>query len=152
MGRSAAILAFTAALAAGCGGDPAATTMHGDDGSLVAYSRSGGFASYPVRLEVQADGAATVEVQVEGAGSSSFELGEQDLAGLRETLEAAEFDQLDGPLSTTCGDCFSYEVVYGGATYAYDDATDVVPESVRAAVAELDRIANQHAPVDTLTG
>ena len=147
------LVACAAVLAAGCGDDSTTSTSQGGDGDeLVTYARSGGFASYPVRLTVAADGAARVAIEVPDAGSRTFELTDDELARLSDGLQTAAFADLPDPGPAVCADCFEYEVTYAGQTYSYDDATEGVPSSVSDVVAELDRIANSNAPADTLGG
>jgi hypothetical protein len=141
---AATLAACSAFLASGCGGgDPVPTTP--SSGALVNYSRTGGVASVPERLVVEADGTATVEAGI-GTAQLSFELDQDELEQLRTELEAADLGALE-PSPTTCADCYSYEVVYNGTTISYDEA-DSPPNSVSSVVAHLGQITAAHYPPD----
>jgi hypothetical protein len=143
LAQALAVLA-AALLAAGCGDDDQAPEAP-ESGPLVTYARSGGVAGVPERLVVERDGAATVEVGIEGA-RQSFELPVDELEQLRSELEAADFESVDDPPSPpTCADCFVYEIVYDGTTISYDDANPP-PESVSSVVASLAAITGDHYP------
>jgi hypothetical protein len=148
--RTLSALVCGALLAAsGCGNDDSNADPP-QSGPLVTYARSGGFASMPEQLVVEADGTATVEAGVSGA-RTTFELSAGQLDQLRAELEAADFDAVEQPPGpTACADCYSYEVVYDGTTISYDDA-DTPPASVTAVVALLSRITSEHYPPGALS-
>jgi hypothetical protein len=129
---------------AGCGGDDAGSTT--ESGTLVAYARTGGFASMPESLVIGADGAGTVEAGVDPA-RESFQLDADDLEQVGSELETADFDAVDSGVPTSCADCYEYEIAYNGTTVSYDESQDV-PESVDAAVAHLGEIADAHYPAE----
>jgi hypothetical protein len=130
----------------GCG-DEDSTADPPVSGPLVTYARSGGVASMPEQLVVEAGGSATVEAGVDSV-RTTFELSEAELDELRSTLEAADFGGVE-PGPTGCADCYSYEVVYDGTTVSYDDA-NTAPASVTAVVALLGRITSDHYPPGAL--
>jgi hypothetical protein len=142
----AAMLAACTAFVAGCGGDDPATTTPGS-GALVTYSRTGGVASVPEQLVVEADGTATVEAGI-GTARHSFELDQNELDQLRAELEAADLGAFEPPPGpSACADCFSYEVVYNGTTVSYDDAHPPAA-AVASVVAHLGQITADHYPPD----
>ena len=134
------------ALLAGCGGDDESTTTP-TSGTLVTYVRTGGVASMPERLEVEMDGAATVEAGVDPA-REQFELDADELEALRDELEAADlagFDEPDEP--SGCADCYIFQVGSGDDMIRYDESQEV-PEAVSTLVAHLSRITADHYPED----
>ena len=135
-----------ALLLAGCGGDDGSTTTPAS-GTLVTYVRTGGVASMPERLEVEADGAATVEAGVDPA-RELFELDDDELEQLRTELEAADLGSRDQPEQPSgCADCYVYEVGSGEDTISYDESQQV-PDAITALVAHLGRITAEHYPAD----
>jgi hypothetical protein len=136
-------LAWALAVAAGgCGGDDSTTTA--TSAPLVSYTRTGGFASMPVSLEVDQDGSATVEAGVDPA-RESFDVDADEVEGLLGELEAADFGAVDSGEQTGCADCYVYEIVYQGETTSYDES-QTVPGSVSTVVAHLTEIAEAHYP------
>ena len=124
-------------------GDDDAPPASDPSTTLVTFSRTGGFASYPLRLTVAGDGSSTIAAG-QGGPSRPFELGADELETLRSQLAAAEFDAVEqGPGG--CADCYIYDVEYDGRTTSYDDAADP-PATVETAVDHLSEIAEAHAP------
>lgn len=106
---------------------------------------AGGVANIPIELTIARDGSATLVSEFDGA-LERFELSPDELAELREQLDAADLDAVELPPDPpTCADCFLYEVTYDGVTASYDDAGDP-PDSVAEAVAHLERLAAAHTP------
>jgi hypothetical protein len=135
-----------ALLLAGCGGDDESTTTP-TSGTLVTYARTGGFASMPEGLVVEADGAATVEAGVDPA-RETFELDEDELQQLRTELEVADLGRFDEPDEPSgCADCYVYEIGSGDDTISYDESQEV-PDAITALVAHLSRITAEHYPED----
>jgi hypothetical protein len=153
--RTLPALAISAALllACGCGfgggGGGGGTVDDRGSAPLVSYARSGGIASLPERLVVEADGSTALVAGVEGA-QTTFRLSPERLEQLRSGLEAADFDAVEQPPGPTmCADCFSYELIYDGATITYDEA-DLLPASVTSVVALLAQITSEHYPSDAV--
>ncbi len=106
--------------------------------TLVSFSQSGGIAGNRVALTVSAGGRASVTAN---RRPRAWRLHATTLRRLRRLLADAHFDRVD-PEPSHCADCFVYSVRYRGRRVSYDDSQrDQVPRSVRAAVAELARIA-----------
>ena len=140
-------LLATALLAAGCGDDDPPPEAPPESGPLVTYARSGGVASVPESLVVEADGAATVVAGIDGA-RLSFRLSDRELEQLRSELDAADFESVEDPPSPpTCADCYVYEIVYDGTTISYDEANPPA-ESVTDVVGTLAAITGNHYPPD----
>jgi hypothetical protein len=106
-----------------------------DATTLVSFAQSGGIAGRHVTLRVTTRGTAVV------GGHKPFRVHASTLQRLRGLLADARFDRVD-PKPSQCADCFVYAVRYRGHHVSYDDSqAKQVPRSVRAAVAELARIA-----------
>jgi hypothetical protein len=134
----------TVAVIAGCGGDESTTTTP-EAGTLVTYERTGGFASMPQSLVIEADGSATVEAGVDPA-REAFELTDEELGRLQAELDAADFVGFDLSTEPTgCADCYAYELTYGGTTISYDES-ESVPEPMTILVTHLNEIAGAHYP------
>ncbi len=81
--------------------------------TLLTYQRSGGFAGLNQRLEVLADGTATLEGT--GGKSSEFEVSDEHVRRLTDTLEDIDWARAaDEPENTVCADCFIYDIAYEG--------------------------------------
>ncbi len=144
-----AIGACVAAIVVGCGDDESSTT-ESDSGNLVSYERTGGVASMPERMTIEAGGSGIVEAGVDPA-REAFELGSDELEQLRSELEAADFEGFEQRSEPTgCADCYVYEVTYDGTTVSYDQS-ETIPEPMTAAVAHLSEIAAAHYPADAGT-
>jgi hypothetical protein len=115
----------------------AATPATASAKTLVSFSQSGGLAGVSMTVTV----ATTGHVAVDGSGRDrSHRLRTATLGHLRELLSAARWDRAS-PGTSHCADCFEYVVRYHGRRARYDDSqTKQVPRSVRAVVAELQRI------------
>jgi hypothetical protein len=142
MTRLVPFVALALAGLAGCGGDDA--TSPAESGTLVTYERTGGFASMPESLVIEADGAATVEAGVDPA-RETFQLDADELEQVRSELEAADFEAVESGVPTGCADCYEYDITYDGTTVSYDESQDV-PDSVGVAVAHLSEITADHYP------
>ena len=123
-------LALMVALAAA----PAAASAK----TLVSFTQSGGLAGISDSVTVTTTG----HVVVDGHGADrSHPLRASTLRHLRELLADARWDRAN-PGSSSCVDCFEYVVRYRGHRAKYDDSqARQVPRSVRAVVAELQRIS-----------
>ena len=106
--------------------------------TLVSFSQSGGLAGVSTTVSVTTVG----HVAVDGSGRDrSHRLRTATLRHLRELLSAARWDRAN-PGTSHCADCFEYVVRYHGRRARYDDSqAKQVPGSVRAVVAELQRIS-----------
>ena len=106
--------------------------------TLVSLSQSGGLAGVSTTVTVTTAGHVTVD----GSGPDrAHRLRTTTLGHLRALLSAARWDRAN-PGTSHCADCFEYVVRYGGRRARYDDSqSKQVPGSVRAAVAELQRIS-----------
>ena len=106
--------------------------------TLVSFSQSGGLAGVSTTVSVTTAG----HVAVDGSGRDrSHRLRTATLRHLRVVLSAARWDRAN-PGQSHCADCFEYVVRYHGRRARYDDSqTKQVPGSVRAVVAELQRIS-----------
>jgi hypothetical protein len=106
--------------------------------TLVSFAQSGGIAGISDSVSVTTTG----HVVVDGHGSDrSHRLRAATLRDLRELLSAARWDRAN-PGRSSCADCFEYVVRYHGHRAKYDDSqARQVPRSVRAVVAELQRIS-----------
>jgi hypothetical protein len=123
-------LALMVALAAA----PAAASAK----TLVSFTQSGGIAGISDGVTVTTTG----HVVVDGHGADrSHRLRAATLRDLREMLSEARWDRAS-PGPSRCADCFEYVVRYHGHRAKYDDSqAKQVPRSVRAVVAELQRIS-----------
>jgi hypothetical protein len=119
-------------VAAACG--PATASAK----TLVSFAQSGGIAGISDSVSVTTTG----HVVVDGHPSDrSHRLRAATLRDLRELLSAAHWDRAN-PGRSSCADCFEYVVRYHGHRAKYDDSqARQVPRSVRAVVAELQRIS-----------
>jgi hypothetical protein len=106
--------------------------------TLVSFSQSGGLAGVSTTVTVTTAG----HVAVDGSGRDrAHRLRTTTLVHLRRLLSAARWDHAN-PGTSHCADCFEYVVRYHGRRARYDDSqTKQVPGSVRAVVAELQRIS-----------
>jgi hypothetical protein len=106
--------------------------------TLVSFSQSGGLVGMSTTVSVTTVG----NVAVDGSGRDrSHRLRTATLRHLRELLSAARWDRAN-PGASHCADCFEYVVRYHGRRARYDDSqARQVPGSVRAVVAELQRIS-----------
>ena len=137
-------IALGAALAlTGCGGgsgpiDPS------PGGETISYSRSGGIAGTPQSIEIEPDGAATVEV---GFGQTlqteTFDVPAAELDGIVEGIESVGMDALDRGVDEGCADCFLYELRYGGETASADSVT--ITDAYSEATAPLQELIDQHS-------
>ena len=105
--------------------------------TLVSFMQSGGIAGISDSVSVTTTGY----VVVDGHGADrSHRLRAATLRELRRMLSEARWDRAS-PGSSRCADCFEYVVRYHGHRAKYDDSqAKQVPRSVRAIVAELQRI------------
>jgi hypothetical protein len=103
----------------------------------VSFTQSGGIAGISDSVTVTTTG----HVVVDGRGADrSHRLRAATLRELRRMLSEARWDRAS-PGSSRCADCFEYVVRYHGHRAKYDDSqAKQVPRSVRAIVAELQRI------------
>ena len=106
--------------------------------TLVSFAQSGGLAGVSTTVTVTTAG----HVAVDGSGPDrAHRLRTTTLGHLRKLLSAARWDRAN-PGTSHCADCFEYVVRYHGRRARYDDSqTKQVPGSVRAVVAELQRIS-----------
>jgi len=106
--------------------------------TLVSLSQSGGLAGVSTTVTVTTAG----HVAVDGSGPDrAHRLRTTTLGHLRKLLSAARWDRAN-PGTSHCADCFEYLVRYHGRRARYDDSqAKQVPGSVRAVVAELQRIS-----------
>jgi len=123
---------------AGCGGgesDPGAPAPSGDE-TLITYTRSGGFAPMLERLTIEADGDGTARSGFGASGRkvSSFILPPDQLAALRDAIEAAPLDEVETG-DYVCADCFGYgietadaEVNLSDVDFGEDSGANVPPE------------------------
>lgn len=142
MKRLALILPVALAMAtlAGCGDDANYDPEPPADGPLIKFSRAGGFAFsiYEVTINEDGSGVAGSGFRPDDLDETSFELSSDEVAELEGVLNENPLPDQD-ETSTGCADCFTYEVSYGGNTYAYDQAAE--PDDAVAAVrAELDKL------------
>ena len=116
----------------------AATPAMASAKTLVSFSQSGGLAGVSTTVSVTTAG----HVAVDGSGRDrSHRLRTATLRHPRELLSAARWDRAN-PGQSHCADCFEYVVRYHGRRARYDDSqAKQVPGSVRAVVAELQRIS-----------
>lgn len=144
---STMILAATAAaVLAACGGDDAPEPPQ--DGTLLEYSRSGGFAFsiYEVTIETDGTGIARFGSDVRELTEKEFELTPAQLEKLRATLEENPIPDLPKP-TAGCADCFSYTYAWGGDEVMFDDAS--IPDELDPVV---EVIAELPLPEDGPTG
>jgi hypothetical protein len=103
--------------------------------TLVSFSQSGGLAGDSTTVTVTTTGHVAVD------GASSHRVRAATLRHLRSLLTAARWDRAN-PGRSRCADCVEYVVRYHGRRARYDDSqARQVPRSVRAVVAELQRIS-----------
>ena len=116
----------------------AATPAVASAKTLVSFSQSGGLAGMSTTVGVTTAG----QVAVDGSGRDrSHRLHTATLRHLRALLTAARWDRAN-PGSSRCADCVEYVMRYHGHRARYDDSqAKQVPGSVRAVVAELQRIS-----------
>lgn len=130
-GRMSAVklIAFMMALAAlgGCGED--ATPDPPDEGPLLEYSRSGGFAFSIDEVTIDSDGSGVARFgsDLGNLEKKTFELSEAQLDELRTTLEENPIPDIDKG-DSACADCFAYEYAYGGDEIYFDQVS--VPEEL----------------------
>jgi hypothetical protein len=118
-------------VAAACG--PATASAK----TLVSFTQSGGLAGMTETVSVTTTGHVVADTN---GRDRSHRLQAATLRDLRELLSAARWDRAS-PGRSNCADCFEYVVRYHGHRAKYDDSqTKQVPRSVRAVVAELQRI------------
>ena len=127
-----AVVAATALAAAPAQGAPPVAAQR----TLVSYSRSGGLLALRETLVVTRAGRATA---MGAHGFSGRPLRATTMRRLRGLLAAARFDLVPRP-TDPCEDCFRQTVAYAGRRTSYFEGAKV-PASVRAAIAELQRIA-----------
>jgi hypothetical protein len=130
-GMNLVAILLAAALIGGCGGD-AETEEPGlpTEGTLLEYTRAGGFAFSATTVKIDADGSGTVEstTSAEPADVSEFELTDAEIEELRAILEEAPISSLPDPGDGACADCYVYTYAYGGDKITLSDASDPVPE------------------------
>jgi hypothetical protein len=105
--------------------------------TLVSFKQSGGIAGIESGVTVTTTGY----VVTDGHGADrSHRLRASTLRELRTMLSEARWDRAN-PGASSCADCFEYVVRYHGHRARYDDSqAKRVPRSIRAVVAELQRI------------
>jgi hypothetical protein len=106
--------------------------------TLVSFTQSGGLAGINESVTVTTTGHVVVDGH---GGDRSRRLRTTTLRHLRELLADARWDRAN-PGRSRCADCFEYLVRYHGHRARYDDSqAKQVPRSVRAVVAEMQRIS-----------
>ena len=82
----------------------------GEDQTLLAFSRTGGFLGITRSLTVNTNGAALLES--DGA-AERFELSEEHLEELERVLAEIDWERVaEDPGDVACDDCFTYEIHY----------------------------------------
>ena len=125
---SLVVAAWTVAAlaAAGCGEGDDGPLTHGD-GTLLEYSRSGGFSPSIYEVTIDEVGRAVVlagDVQ-EQLGREVVQLSDAELDELSELLEENPIDSYPDPDSAEiCADCFFYSIAYGGADFEFDSSSE----------------------------
>jgi hypothetical protein len=144
------ILALLAVLAAGCGSDDDGATggggSQGGNTTLsgpLTYQRGGGIAGRIDKLEIQADGKATLTTR---GGKASFQLTDDELEKITDELAAARLPEVESDLTTTppSPDAFGYRVVYEGKTVTTDSAA--MPNEVSGVMSALGKLVDEHDP------
>jgi hypothetical protein len=103
--------------------------------TLVSFSQSGGLLGDSTTVTVTTTGHVAVD------GARSHRLRAATLRHLRALLTVARWARAN-PGRSRCADCVEYVVRYHGHRARYDDSqARQVPRSVRAVVAELQRIS-----------
>lgn len=139
--RVSLVASICAAVAlSGCGDDD-----DEQDGSTIAYSRTGGIAGISESLEIDERGAATLSTGPAGGDGrvTTFRIGSSALEEITEALEAAEIERLDDGVSSDCFDCFQHELRVGDETAVADDST--VSEEFLDAVAPLEAVIERRS-------
>ncbi len=138
----AACVALATALGA-CGADdsePEPQAPGPPAAESIVYSKSGGVAGIAQRIEIEADGAATVETGYSDPKVEAFRLPEAELATINKALDDAGFEEIEvSGEPTGCADCFEYEITRGGHTVSFDDTT--FPNELGPAITKLDQLA-----------
>lgn len=118
--------AVAALTAAGCGeGDEGPPTP--GEGTLLEYSRSGGFAPSIYEVTIDEEGRATVLAGdiPEQLKREIVQLTDAELDDLSELLEENPIDSYPDPYSAEiCADCFSYAIAYGGDEFVFDSSSE----------------------------
>lgn len=79
----------------------------------INMTHSGGIMGLSRLIEISSDGKYTVTD--ERANKSVFkELGTEELAKLRDIVEASQYSTLESPMPTSCADCFVYDLAISG--------------------------------------
>ncbi|CAN5506909.1 hypothetical protein BH10ACT11_BH10ACT11_11500 [soil metagenome] len=133
-------LAVSALLTGGCGeGGKAPTTPTGD--ALVHFKTGGGFAPRLREMVVEEDGSALLFGS--DTESASFQLSDDELASLRETLDEHPPDEIDSNYSGGyCADCFTYSLEYAGGKITGDQ--DSLSAEAQDVISDISALADAH--------
>lgn len=148
------VLALGSLLAiGGCGGED--STPSGEDpgdGTLVTYTRSGGFEVIYEQLTIRTDGSAVLASGFPGPHQKTrrFTLPADELASLEDAIAAADLEKAESTM--ICSDCYEYsietaedEVSFADVDIADDRDGPQVSDDVIGLVGELSAIARAHA-------
>jgi hypothetical protein len=133
----------------GCGG-PAPEAPPPVSRFALSYERSGGLKPMPRRLTIRPGRIGTVTVSRHGIGeghsaATLFRVRARTIRALRRALRQADFAALPDPgSSSTCADCFFYEISYRNRDLTFDDAT--MPSALRPIVNRLETMIQAHLP------
>src|SRR4051794_16756683 len=124
MGLFATALACLAA-APGCGG-PAVEAPPTVAQFKLSYERSGGLVANPRSLQIAPGRHATAKRRRLPSRSGSliavdFRIGVEQVKGLRNALERADFGAIADPGRGACADCFHYSIEYREHEVTFSD-------------------------------
>lgn len=151
---SALVLAALPLGGCGEGGGERESTAPSEDELLITFTRSGGFAPIFEEMVIEADGDAVLTTggfRPRDQQVTEFSLEEAELTALTAAVAEDGLEDFE-PGGGVCSDCYEYSVVTAEdeAKFSSLDLDNqlgaIVPPELKALIAELSKIAVNHAP------
>jgi hypothetical protein len=145
-----ALLATALACAAMAGGGgPAVEPPPSVARFKLTYDRSGGLRPDSRSLSIAPGRRATARVRAPRSGhylTVHFRIGVKPIRRLRNALERADFEAIDGPgpAAGACPDCYLYAIRYRGHQVAFTEAD--APARLRSVVGRIESLIDAHLP------
>lgn len=110
------------------------------DSAIVIYRKSGGIMGLDETLTIHADG--TLELRSRGGGSTSAQVGPDQLDKLRHLIASPEFAQLQAQYQAMGADLFTYDITVPGGKPGHVVTMDGVenPPVLEQLIQELNRL------------